>query len=238
MRLPKILMFTPVYSGKDYCLEEWLDSVDKFTYKNLTKIIVDNSDDDGVYYESLKKRLEPRGYQVYHVARGASSREALARSQNFGRKVFLEGDYDYFFSLESDVFAKPNIVDALVSHNLDIVTAVYMIGHLDNGTRTPCITVPTFKEDKGTWGTRLLAMDENIEYINKGVKLVSAGGWGCSLIYRKVMEEVGFTYIPGHVAHSDVFFFLDAARLGYLCIVDTDIFCEHKNSKWEDVKDR
>ncbi len=219
-------------------MEEWADNVDKFTYKHVDKIIIDNTNDGGKYYESLKERMEPRGFSVYRVERGNTTREALARAQNLARKLFLEGDYDYLFSLESDIFPKPNILDALVSHNLDIVTGLYMIGNKEDGTRMPCITIPDYKEDKGTWGTRLLYPEEYMEYMNKGPKQVAAGGMGCCLMYRKVLEQLGFTYIPGNRAHSDVFFFLNAQKRGYFCIVDTDLLCGHQNSDWSLVEDR
>jgi len=238
MRLPRVLMFTATYDKKDYCLDEWAENVLTFTYKHFDKIIIDNTNDNGEYFEALKTRFEPMGFKVYHVERGNSSREALARSQNLARKIFLEGDYDYLFSLESDIFPKMNIIDALISHNLDIVTGLYMIGSEEKDTRTPCITIPHYIKEKGTWGTRLLKPEEFIEYINQGPKLVAAGGMGCCMMYRDVIEKVAFTYIPGHNAHSDVFFFLDTARKNYLTVVDTDLFCKHKNSEWEDVSDR
>lgn len=231
-------MFTVTYAGKDYCLDEFIENTKKFTYKNYDHIFVDNTNDGGKYFEKLKLKLEPLGIRVYHTERGNTSREALARSQNTAREIFLEGDYDYFMSLESDIFPKPNIIDVLVSHNLDIVTGLYMIGFEDKDTRTPCITLDLKNEKTGTWGSKLIQPDNFINYINQGVKPVSAGGMGCCLMYRNVLEKVKFTYLPGHSGHSDVFFFNDARKLGYIVCVDTDLLCEHRNSDWKEVKDR
>jgi len=238
MSLPKILVFTTVYDKKDYCFDDFLANCQKFTYKNYDHIIIDNTDDGGKYFESLKKRCEPLGIKVYRTERGNTSREALARSQNFARQIFLDGDWHYLMSLESDIFPKPNIIDALVWHNLDIVTGLYMLGFIKDGTRTPCITLDWKNEKTGTWGTRLITPDKFMEYINQGLKEVACGGFGCCLIYRRVLEEVKFTYIPGHKAHSDVFFFNDARRKGYAVAIDTNLYCEHKNSDWSLVADR
>jgi cellulose synthase/poly-beta-1,6-N-acetylglucosamine synthase-like glycosyltransferase len=238
MRLPRVLVFTPIYAAKDYCLDEFIENIQKITYKHYKHIVIDNTDDDGVYFEELKTKFNPLGIDVYHTKRGNSSREALARSQNLARKIFLEGNYDYLMSLESDIFPKPNIIDALVSHNLDIVTALYMIGFEHDDTRTPCITLDWKNKETGTCGSRLIEPEQFIDYINQGVKDVMAGGMGCCLMYRKVVEKVKFTYLPGHNAHSDVFWFNDVKRLGYIVAVDTDILVEHKNSDWTKVADR
>jgi cellulose synthase/poly-beta-1,6-N-acetylglucosamine synthase-like glycosyltransferase len=237
VKLPKVLIFTPTYSGKDYCLDEFLENCKKFTYSNKEHIIVDNTEDDGQYFEKLKAKAEPQGIKVFRVSRGNNSREALARAQNFGRKYFLEGDYDYFLSLESDIFPGYNIIDALVLHGLDIVTGLYLIGNVEQMTARPCITVLRENKQTGTMGTRLLEPEEFSEYINQGVKEVQAGGMGCCLIYRDVLENIAFTYVPGLKKHSDVYFFNDARKLGYLVCVDTTLACKHLNSDWTQVKD-
>jgi len=238
MRLPKVLAFTVTYSGKDYCLDEFIENIQKFTYANYEHIVIDNTNDNGEYTQRLKDKFEPLGMKVYHVNRGENSREALAKSQNLAREIFLKGDYDYLFSLESDIFPKPNIIDVLVSHGMDIVGGLYMLGFEHNDTRTPCITINWFNEKTRTWGTRLLPPEKFMEYLNQGVKEVAAGGMGATLIYRDVVEKVPFTYIPGLKGHSDVYWCNDARKLGYVISVDTNVLCEHKNSDWKNVTDR
>ena len=238
MSLPKVLIFTITYSGKDYCLDEFIENTQKFSYDNKEHIFIDNSDDGGKYAEELKQKLEPLGIKVYHVERGNTSREALARSQNFARKIFLNGNWDYLMSLESDIFPKYNVIEALLLHGLDVVTGLYMIGFKEKGTRWPCITKYAKNPKTGTYGSRLLRKEEFMDYINKGLKDVAAGGMGCCLMYRSVVEKVPFTYIPGLRPHSDVFWFNDVRRLGVPVFVDTDVLCDHKNSDWKDVADR
>ncbi len=238
MRLPKVLGFTPTYKGKDYCIDDFVKNVKQFTYENYEHIIIDNTGDGGKYYRELKKRIEPLGIKVYHTHRGDNSREALAKSQNFARELFLKGDYDYLFSLEVDVFPKPNIIDALIGHGLQVVSGLYMLGFEKDNTRTPCITLDWKNERTGTWGTRLIPPEEFENYIGKGVKVVAASGMGVTLIYREVVEKIPYTYIPGLKGHSDVYWCNDARKLGYVIAVDTDIYCDHRNSSWEEVEDR
>jgi hypothetical protein len=234
---PKVLVFTPIYDKKDYCFDRFLENCQKFTYKNYEHIIIDNTSDGGTYFNRLLEKCTPLGIKVYHTERGNSSREALARAQNFARKIFLDGDYDYLMSLESDIFPKPNIIDRFVLHNLDIVTAVYLIGDRSTEQVVPCITIDKKDPVLKTGGTRLLRREERIEYLNKGLKQVAAGGMGCCMMHRNVLEKIAFTYIPGLSAHSDVFFFATARRYHIPVLVDTDVYCEHENSNWKDVVD-
>lgn len=231
-KLPSVLIFTPIYDKKDYCLKEFIESCKKLTYPNTRHIYVDNS--KNLNYVRKLRRI---GLEAYHVKRGGSTREALARAQNFARNIALKGDYDYFFSLESDIFTPPNIIEKLMYHQFNIITGLYMLGDKSKGQRVPCITIDD-KKKKGTWGTRLLLPEEYMDYFHKGVKNVAAGGFGCCLIYKKVLEKIRFTYLPGHRGHSDVFFFLQARKKGEQVFVDTDAWCDHKNTSWEDVKDR
>ena len=231
MSLPKVLIFTAVYEGKDYCFQEFLDWSKKLTYPNARHIFIDNSK-DLKYFEKLKSM----GLDAYHVDRGGSSREALARTQNLARKILLDEGYDYLFSLESDIFCPPNIIEKLMIHQFNVISGLYMLGDKAKGQRVPCITVP-HKTEKGTWGTRLLHPEEYMDYFHKGVKDVSAAGMGCCLIYKKVLKDTKFTYLPGHTAHSDVFFFMQVAKKGEIIFVDTDAFCDHKNSDWTKVVD-
>lgn len=232
MSLPKILIATTIYDKKDYCLKEFIDNCKTFTYKNYHHVYIDNSSN-----LNYVRKLRRMGLKAYHVERGGSTREALARSQNLARKICLEGGYDYMFSLESDIFPKHNIIEALLRHQLNIVTGLYMLGDREKGERIPCITLPK-KTEKGTWGSRLIQPDEYLDYINQGIKEVSAGGFGCCLIHKNVLKKIPFMYIPGHKGHSDVFFFWKAEQIGFRVFVDTDLFCEHINTSWDNVEDR
>jgi glycosyltransferase involved in cell wall biosynthesis len=235
MVLPKVLTFTITYSGKDYVLDEFIDHASRIDYPNHEHIFIDNSDDGGEYYNYLVKKLSPFGIKVYRTERGNNSREALARSQNFARRLFLEGDYKYLFSLESDILVPPSIIQELMVRAKPIIGALYMIGN--DGVRVPCITIPQVKE-AGLLGTRLLAQDEIDDYVHKGVKQVASCGLGATLIRRELMEKFRFFYHPHLKGHSDIFFYNDLYNNNIPAFVHTDIMVKHKNSRWTDVHDR
>lgn len=230
----KVLIFTPTYEGKDYCLTEFLESAKKLkeNYPNSRHIFIDNSVTPEYYL-----KLVGLGLDAHRVRRGNNSRESLARAQNYARKIALEEGYDYMFSLESDIFAPPETLKTLVMTGKDIVTGLYYIGDKSK-IRVPCITVSKFNEQINAWGTRLLTMEEWPEYKNKGLKECQAGGMGCCLMHRRVLEKITFTYDPRFTGHSDIYFFNTVKTLGFKTFVHTDIFCEHENSSWKEVKDR
>jgi len=237
MKWPKILVFTPTYVGKDYCLEKFIQNCKNLTYPNFEHIFLDNSNDQGVYYNKLCRKLKPLGIKVFRVQRGNSSREALARAQNKAREVFLAGNYEYLMSLESDIFPASNIMEALVWDNKDVVTGLYLIGEKEK-VQTVCVTIPWENEKTGTMGTQVVDPKDIGKWFRQGLKRCSAGGMGCCLMSRYVVEKIPFTYIPGHSAHSDVFFFNTANQLGFEVYVDTHLTCGHLNSSWDLVTER
>ena len=229
--LPKVLVFTAIYEGKDYCLQRFLRHAKALTYPNMRHIFVDNSKDKN-YFIKLKRL----GLDVYHVERGNNSREALARAQMFARQIAIDQGYDYLFSLESDLMIPKDIIQRLMMHTKPVVTALYHIGTKD--IRVPCITMPYFDEKISAFGTKLLPRDQWSEYENKGLKQVQAGGFGTCLITRNIFTKFRFTYDQRFTGHSDIYFFNQCFNNKIPVYVDTDIICEHENSDWNDVKDK
>lgn len=233
--IPKILVFTPIYDAKDYCLDAFVENCSKFNYPNYEHIIIDNSKTKKYYYD-LQGKLHDTGIKVYHVTRGNNSRESLARAQNFARRYFLEGDYDYLMSLESDIFAPSDTLQRLLLHNKKVVTGWYLIGTKE--VKIPCITIKKFNEHLHAWGTRLLNAQEILEYTRHGLKEVAAGGMGVCLIKRGIVERFKFYYDPRFTGHSDIYFFNDCNNNKVKVYVDTDLTCDHQFSNWMEVQDR
>lgn len=229
---PKILAFTITYSGKDYVYEEFKKSLSDLQYPNIRHIWIDNTDDEGEYLA----KLSTDGFEAYHVERGNNSREALARSQEFARRIAVEEDYDYLLSIESDILFPKDAVFRLLANDREVVGARYDIGPAEK--RLPCITVS--KEDPKTKlvGSRLLTDEEVPKYTNNGLKVVNGCGMGFTLIAREVFTKLQFTYYPDLRGHSDIFFHNDVWKNGWRVYCDTDVYCIHKNVPWSGVADR
>jgi len=231
VKLPKVLIFTTIYQGKDYALKEFLEHANKINYPNYQHIFVDNS--PTLDYVA---KLQGMGLDAYHVERGNNTREAIARACNFARRIAIDEGYDYFMSLESDIMCTPTVVQDLMKHGKDVVTALYHIG--DDGLRVPCITIAKWNENLGAFGTRLLAQDEFSEYTNSGLKAVQAGGFGCCLMYKRGFLEFPFTYDPRFNGHPDIYYFNELFKKKIPVFVDTDVVLEHDNRPWQDIEDR
>lgn len=230
MKCPKVLIFTATYKDKDYCLKRFLDNVSHINYPNFRHIFIDNS--KGLNYVN---KLRRKGLNAYHVERGNNSREAIARSQNYARRVMLRDGYDYILSLESDIMCPPNIIQDLLKRGKDVISGLYLIG---DDIKVPCITLAKWNSELGAFGTRLLLPEEFKEYHNQGVKRVQAAGMGCCLINKRILQDTAFTYDTRLKGHSDIFFFNSMFKKKEPVYIDTNIYCEHENSKWENVKDR
>ena len=232
---PKVLIFTPIYDQKDYCLDKFVSYVSKINYPNKKHIFIDNSPSKKYYYQ-LKGKLEPLGFEVYHIKRGNNSREALTRAQNFARKIAIDEGYNYLFSIESDIMVPMTVTQDLMKHSKDVVTAYYTIGN--DKVRVPCITIPEYHENLGVYGTRLLKTQEEVNsFTRKGLQEVQAGGMGVCLMYIDVVKKFPFKYDPRYRSHSDVYFFTDCFNHNKKVFVDTDIICPHDNSDWSKVDD-
>ena len=235
MRLPKVLVFTPTYEGKEYCREEFIENVKKFTYPNADFLMIDNSK-TGNYYHKLKSE----GVPIVRVPRGNNSREALAAAQNYARALALQKGYDYVLSLESDLFPPADIIERLMAHEKDVVGALYYIGGTaPNIPLHPCVFVFDRKEH-GVGGTRLITAEEHERALTtKGLFRVHGMGVGCTLISTHILKDYVFwTDNRFDNKHSDVYFYMDLWNKSVPVYVDYDLEVIHKPSAWALVKDR
>lgn len=235
MRAPKVLVFTPTYSGKEYCRKAFLESVSKISYPNWDFLLVDNSASP-----NYARKLRRQGVSVTRVPRGANSREALAAAQNYARNKVLGEGYDYLLSLESDIFPPPDIIWRLLKHSKQVVGALYFIGGMGDTPRVPCVFITDYKEDKGMWGTRLInAREHSLMERDGGIHQVHGMGVGCTLISKGVLSKYAFwTDNRFTNKHSDVYFYMKLWNNKVPVYVDYDTVCHHENSDWGLVKDR
>lgn len=258
---PKILIVTPTYEGKDYCLEEFINNLEKIDYPNYDYFIIDNSAND---WFIQKIKFLTGEHRAVHIPRGKNSREAITNSMNYAREVFLEGDYDYMLVLENDLFPDKNVVHRLLKHGKPVTGSIYMLGferdnmtyrkaynsfmqHQDNKTfiqeiqglrpQTPCLFVLEMKEGAFV-GTRLIRPEEFKDWYNTGLREVHGCGLGCTLIRRDIVQKFIFwTDNRFDNKHHDVYFYLDLQKAGIPVFVDTSTVIKHVPSDWNHVLD-
>jgi len=233
----KVLIGCPTYEKYDYCVDEWLDAVKsiiEFSSENEVNaeyLLVDNSKDNKFF-----EKLEENGINAIKSKHYSNVKDRIVSSRNILREKVLKENYDYFFSLEQDVIPEKDILMKLLSHKKKIVSAYYgkqqelaVQDKETNEIKKVKIELPIvwLKEERGV--RRAFPQ----EVLNRGLIKVEALGIGCMLIAREVFEKIRFRHEPEKKAYDDMFFCLDAKKLGYGCFLDSDIEVKHLHKFWE-----
>jgi GT2 family glycosyltransferase len=227
---PKILLASPFSSNKDYVIFDWLIHISQIDYPNLDILLCDNSHD-----ESYHKQFEEMGFNVLYVSpKGKNAREYITESQNLLRSVFLTGGYDYFLSLECDIFPPKQFLHKLLMSGKQIINIPYFYGFSENSKLLLSYFV---KKDDGAISTFIPNLVEQFYFIDGTVKQIYESGIGCSLIHRSVLEKIKFRLEEGKPAFSDTYFYQDVFKAGMKVYMDTSMLCIHKNSNWAGMID-
>jgi hypothetical protein len=238
---PKILITTPIYDGKDYCLRDFIDNARQIqrSTPNSHLLLVDNSATDSYV---RKCRRQYRDISFAHVNRGRNSRDAICNSMNYARHHAIRYNYDYIMVLEEDLFPPKNVALLLYRHAKPVVGATYFISSMINGklVSAPCIFTNSVDEKTRQGGTRLINAKEWNTIISKpGLHRVHGMGLGCTLIDKEIFARFPFWNSRVHDGkHHDVYFYMDLNNNNIPVYVDTSLVVEHRPSDWKDVKDK
>jgi hypothetical protein len=206
-KIPKVLVGTITYHGKDYCREE-------FEWRRIS-LTYDNYEIKEIWTDTFK----------------GTSRDRITQGYNQLLEYFFESDYDYLLTLEADIIPPRYIIEALMEHNKDVISALYLIGPIKN--RYPCafsgkkfrLKHPDGKETTGIQSYDFNQIDGSV------IECPGGTGLGCCLIKRKVLQDIGcFRYGE---AHCDMYFHEDLYKKGYKGYVDSSILCKHYGN-WEE----
>ncbi len=221
----KVLIGCPTCLKYEYCIDAYLKAINALEYKDFDILLVDNSKDDT--YMNL---LREKGINVIKGPRLEDVRDRIVASRNILREKFLEGKYEYLFSLEQDVIPKPDALSRLIAHNKEIVSAYYgsdvILELKDNQTgalKKVKINVPIAYLQDGNGIKRANAH----EILKKGLLQIGAVGLGCLLLKREVVEKIPFRHEAEKVAYDDMFFSVDAKKAGFKLHIDGDVVMQH-----------
>lgn len=222
---PKILIGCPVHDSKMYCFEDWIIQL-QFLDGDYDIFLADNSKSDKVQnilckYEIPFTYISP--YFKEHF-------ETMAESHNAVREQFLKGDYTHLLHLECDVFPPIDVIPNLLFHNVDVVTAPYMIG--EGYERHLLIYTLEKSWFQGMQDVHKFNAYEDCLFIDGTLKQVQSCGIGCTLISKRVMEKIKFRYDLQFDAYPDSYFYYDLLRLKIPAYLDTSLLCNHRNKNW------
>ena len=232
----KILIGCPTSDYHAYCLKEYIEGIKALTYPNLDILLVDNSKE-----ESYIKKIKEYDISVIKSPYVESARDRIINSRNLLRQKFLEGDYNFFFSLEQDVIPPKDVIERLLAHKKEIVSGVYFAEkNLISESFHKKILLPVlydFVKENGKDipdKMRFFGGDE----LDGSLKEVKTAGLGCLLIHKKVLKNIKFRYEKD--GFDDVFFCQDLRAKGFKVFADTSVICKHLIKKrpwdWKDIR--
>lgn len=225
----KVLIAAPTAKIKDYCFKKWCENVKSFTYKDFDVLLVDNTPDGGVYNSKLNHY-----FKSYHIEpENETNRETILRCQKFIRNYMLSHDYDYLFSLETDIFPPVNCIEYLLNLKKEVVGLPYFVGQA-------YYSKPMLFEIED-FGIIRLAKPMNVDkaffYFDGTVKEAYQTGLGCLLIKRHIIEKIKFRIDINDPAkpHADVYFHADLDVNKIPVYISTSIICKHYNKNWKQL---
>ena len=197
----RVLVGTPHSDKKNYCIEDYIARVRSLTYNNYDVLIVDNSESRKNYKRFIKEGLKaihikPNNHPIQKVI--ADSHEAI-------RQYAVRNNYDYLLHYESDLISPPDVIERLMIHNLQIVSAMYMI-NFGADSHLMAQKIEGFGDLRETIniqnGSELLLIDGKL-------KKVFHCGLGMVLIHKGVLDKFTFRWDYGASVHADSFFAFD-----------------------------
>jgi len=231
----KILIGCPTYERYSYCVDLWVKRVNEIQEYSkehqIDYLLVDNSSTD-TFYNQLKEK----NINVIKAPYLPDVRERVIYSRNIIRDKFLNENYDFFFSLEQDIIPPKDIIEKLLKHNKEIVSAYYCklqkVGLRDNETGEVKNAIIEFALVWVSVDKERIRRANPQEVLNKGLIKVGGYGIGCVLIKREVLEKIKFEYKPDKKAFDDMLFCDDAEKAGYDLFLDSNIRVTHLSKPW------
>jgi hypothetical protein len=229
--LPKILIGIPTYDAKNYCLDAFFQNISEFTFpkSNIEIFVADNSANNK---NALLIRDKFKVKTFWKDYTGVPIMEKLADSHNQVRRYFLESDADYLLHLESDIFPPKDVIEQLLWARKPIVTSLYQL--FDGAWRTPCIRI----QDKKTLHYNDIIFDYELNnfhhYWTDGtIKEVYIAGIGCTLIHRKIMQNIQFRHDTTTKEGSppDTYFAMDLREKKVKNWIHTGVISFHWNKE-------
>lgn len=226
MEHPKILVGAPVFDGIP--IDEWLDLIRNLSYPNYDIFLVDNS-----LNEDFSKYIKEKGIDCLWIGTTGIQTEDMKIGRNFIRKKVLEGGYDYYMSIEQDVFPPKDVIERLLKNDKDIVGFPYYIRFAED-YKPLCVMTEKFVQSEHGFIPEFLPAEEIINQFRK----VHAIGLGCVLIKRKVLEEIEFKIFQSHgfsYLMDDMWFYIQCRAKGFEVWVDGSEIVRHDQDwkiKW------
>ena len=237
MKEPKVLVGCPTYVGKNYCVHDWIEHIKNLDYENYDIFLVDNTNDDG---KNAKWLTETFDVNVLHHYDGScvTIHELMGECNDIIRKRVIDEKYDYYMSIESDVFPPKDVIQRLMKHNQPICNGVYKIGiGVDKFPLLQGVQLSMIKGKQQPHAQQLSWREAN-EFLDGTLKTLHGNGIGCSLMRRDLLLEYNLKIdLTMPRIHADSIFYIALWNGKVPVHVDTSVLCRHRNQDWKGVYD-
>jgi len=229
MYLPKILVATPTYEGKNYCLEQFIDNVANFTYprSRFEFMIFDNS----ATPDNAKMINQKYGVKVHWKDyTGCGIIEKLAQTHENIRLHAINNHFDYLLHLESDVFPQVDVIEQLLWTKKSIIGVPYQL--FGGGQRR--LVTQAFQENNMAQHIYQSAIQLGFThhwFMDGTIKRVATNGIGCTLMKVKTIMNIPFRFVEGDVSAPDTWFTRDLMTYNIPYYVHTGMLAYHWNNE-------
>jgi hypothetical protein len=224
-RKPRVLIGVPTYIGKDYCFQEFVDTLFRMNTDgfDVRYLFADNTLNTKSYAKYI---ADYTGHSVVHCGNeNQTLNERLAETHNALRSAAIKMKADYLFHIESDVLVPQLALHTLYAAKKAVASGLYQIGN--GGQRVPLIHFLTTATDlihfgfwpEIYWRTKL----------EEPLMQVFTTGIGCILIKNKILQRFPFRKGEHNNNAPDGFWTQDLATCQVEIYADTTVFCRHAN---------
>jgi GT2 family glycosyltransferase len=220
MNNPKILVGCPTSDLYSYCLKDYINAINSLNYNNYDVLLVDNSEtEDNLHL------LEKLNMPAIRIKYDKDVKIRLVNSRNKLREIALKKDYDYLLMTDQDTIIPKNIIENLVRHNKEIVSAV-CFNWIDFNQRRMFTPALLISKDFKTRTGRYMDEGEIEEYVHKNPQLMRVKGCGlaCVLIHKSILKKIKFRW---ESVTDDMDFCIDALKNNFKIFADTSVICKH-----------
>jgi len=225
--MKKVLIGTPIYSGKKYCWEQWKSHVRKLK-GDFDLLLVDNSVPPDFLSVSNFTNIFSKLMWKYIVQEPSKTpRETLAESQNVIVDYAMENGYSHILFLEQDIFPHIDVLNDLLIHSKLVVGFPYF-KYLPDNKSDYIVWSDTFIDLSGNVIAEITPVDEVMRKFDGNLKRVFGIGMGCVLVDVRVFESgIRFRVAPNEAPFSDTYFSQDLFKRNIPFFADTSKIVKH-----------
>ena len=230
----ELLIGTPFFYEKSYCLSEFLNSVDKSSYKNFLHLIVDNSPEtEEISIPSGKKRKIIR---LFQKDKHFNSRLAVYLSYSLIWQYFKAYPFKYLLFLEADVIIEDWHIAEMINYCKKMEDKAIISALIYQPVRGCYAIYKTqrFKYENGVIKT--IREPYSNEEIKGQILEVKSGVFGMLLIPESIVNKLEISWFNEFFNHPDVLFFEKCNAKNIPIYVITSIKPKHLQKVWKEIE--